>query len=85
MLLIFFPGTIARQQGSGRPSKITTEIQAIVEEQMHCDDETTAHQLHALMNSKGYFLSLHTILRCRTSLGWTFRQVFFVYSMLNIN
>ena len=40
---------------------------------MRADDETTAHQLRALLQSKGYPLSLRTILRCRTSLGWTFR------------
>jgi hypothetical protein len=44
---------IARQPGSGRPSKITIKIKRIVEEQMQFDDETTAHQLH------------HLILRCR--------------------
>ena len=38
-------GSIARQPGSGRPSKITTEIKHIVEEQMRWDDETTATSL----------------------------------------
>ena len=66
-------GTIARQQGSGRPSKITGEVKNIVEEQMRANDETTAHQLHALLVSKGYGLSLRTVLRCRVALGWTFR------------
>ncbi len=65
--------TIARRPGSGRPSKITAEVKQIVEEQMRADDETTAHQLHALLNQRGYSLSLRTILRCRTTLGWTFR------------
>ena len=40
---------------------------------MRADDETTAYQLHALLEAKGYSLSRFTILRCRTSLGWTFR------------
>ncbi len=66
-------GTIARKPGSGRPSLITTEIKMIVEDQMRRDDETTAYQLHFLLNRTGYILSLRTILRCRTSLGWTFR------------
>ncbi len=66
-------GSIGRKPGSGRPTKITEEIKAIVEEQMQRDDETTAVQLHALLQSKGYTISLPTILRCRTSLGWTFR------------
>ena len=66
-------GTIGRRQGSGRPSKITEDVKKIVEEQMRADDETTAHQLQALLVSKGYGLSLRTVLRCRVTLGWTFR------------
>ena len=66
-------GIIGRRPGSGRPSKATVEVKRIVEEQMRADDETTAHQLRALLQSKGYPLSLRTILRCWTSLGWTFR------------
>ena len=67
--------TIARKSGSGRPSKVTREVKEIVEEQMRKDDETTARQLHKLLQDKGYNLSLRTIilLRCRTVLGWTFR------------
>ena len=39
-------GTIRRLPGSGRISKITEEIRALVEEKMRADDETTAVQLH---------------------------------------
>ena len=66
-------GTISRRLGSGRPSKVTTEVKQIVEQQMRQDNETTATQLHRLLVSKGYAISLRTILRCRTALGWTFR------------
>ena len=66
-------GSIGRKQGSCRPSIITEEVKKVVEEQMRLDDETTAHQLHKMLTSKGYSISLSTILRCRTSLGWTFR------------
>ncbi len=66
-------GTIARRQGSGRKTKITDDIKRIVDEKMALDDETTATQLHVLLTSLGYSLSLRTILRCRTVLGWTFR------------
>ena len=45
----------------------------IVEEQMQFDDETSTVQLHHLLNDRGYSILLRTILRCRTSLGWTFR------------
>ena len=66
-------GSIGRRVGSGRPSKITAEIKKLVEDQMKIDDETTAYQLHEMLKEKGYTISLRTILRCRTSLGWTFR------------
>ena len=66
-------GCLMRKPGSGRPSKITMEVKRLVEEQMRLDDETTAHQLYTILTAKGYHLSLKTILRCRTSLGWTFR------------
>lgn len=66
-------GTILRRVGTGRPSKVTAEVKAIVEEQMRLDDETTAFQLHRLLTEKGYNLTRRTILRCRTQLGWTFR------------
>ena len=66
-------GTIARQRGSGRPCKITREVLAIVEEQMRKDDETTAVQLQRLLAKKNHPLSLKTILRFRSKLGWPFR------------
>ena len=66
-------GCLMRKPVSGRPSKITREIKAIVEQQMRLDDETIAYQLHRLLVSKGYQISINTILGCRTSLGWTFR------------
>ena len=66
-------GSIERLAGSGRRTKQTDDVKAIVEEAMRKDDETTAVQLHALLTTKGYSLSLSTILRCRKSLGWTFR------------
>ena len=52
---------------------MTREIKLLIEEEMKRDDETTAYQLHSLLVSKGHSISLKTILRCWTSLGWTFR------------
>ena len=66
-------GCLMRKPGSGRPSKVTTEVKAVIERQMRIDDETTAYQLHSLLVSEGYQISINTILRCRSSLGWTFR------------
>lgn len=66
-------GSIARKPGSGRPTVITPEIEAIVEQQMMLDDETTAIQLHRILAASGHTISLRTILHSRTKLGWTFR------------
>ena len=66
-------GCIQRRPVSGRPSKISAEIKEIVEEQMRADDKTTATQLHRLLKQHGYNLSLRTVLRCPSVLGWTFR------------
>ena len=77
--------SICRRSGSGRPSKLTAEVKAIVEEEMRRDDETTAHQLHQLHLSRGYRISLRTILRCRTSLGWTFRGSAYCQLIRDVN
>ncbi len=65
-------GTIGRREGSGRPTKITPAVKAVVDGQMRLDDETTAIQLYALLQLKGFNISLATILRARTTLEWTF-------------
>ena len=62
-----------RLPGSGQPTKVTAEVKQIVEDQMRADDETTAIQLHRILIDKGHPMSLRTILRCRSALGWTFR------------
>ena len=65
-------GSITRQPGSGRPSKVTAEIKEWVEAQLTLDDVTTAYQLQRLLTEKGYSVSLRTVSRCQTSLGRTF-------------
>ena len=64
---------IERRPGSGRPTKMTAPVKALVEQQMRDDDETTAVQLHALLLRHGHTMTLRTVLRCRAALGWTFR------------
>ena len=65
--------TIARKEGSGRPSKITARVKQLVDCAMREDDETTATQLHKLLTLHGISISFSTIIRCRSMLGWTFR------------
>lgn len=62
-------GTAARQPGSGPPSKVTPEIEAVVEEAMDRDDETTATQLQALLAMQGHSLSLQTIQHSHSRVG----------------
>ena len=78
-------GSIGRSPGSGRPSIITAQVKEIVEEQMQTDDETSAYQLHRLLRSRGYTISLRTVLRCRKSLGWTFRSSAYCQLIRHIN
>ena len=66
-------GSIDRKAGSGRLSKVTTQVKQLVEQQMEEDDETTAYQLYHMLVENGIQISFRTILRCRTALGWTFR------------
>ena len=65
--------SIERRPGSGRPTKMTAPVRALVERQMRDDDETTAVQLHVHLASNGYRMTLKTVLRCCSLLGWTFR------------
>ena len=62
-------GSIDRKAGSGRPSKITTQVKRLVDQQLEKDDETTAYQLHHMLIENGIQISL----RCRSSLGCTFQ------------
>ena len=65
--------TIASKPGSGCPSKLTDYTLRIVEQQMRLNDETAAMQLHDILTHHGISVSLHTVLRSRQQLGWTFR------------
>ena len=64
--------TISHVPGSGRWTKITPEIQRLVDARMEADDETTAMQLQKMLLTNGFQLSPMTILSSRAKLGWTF-------------
>lgn len=65
--------TITRKPGSGFSSKIHDGVKSIIEDRMKKDDETTAMELKGELGRRGVPLSKSTILRCRRSLGWTYR------------
>ena len=52
---------------------------------MDKDDETTSVQLLKLLRDNGIQLSLVTILRCRSSLGWTFRGSAYCQLIRDVN
>ena len=58
LLRVKATGSITRQAGNGRPTKLTREVKEIVEEAMRNDDESTAVQLHAIHVDKQHILSL---------------------------
>ena len=66
-------GLLMHRSGSGHPSKIMPEMKAVVEAKMREDDKATAYQLHALLVLNQFRISVRTVLRCHTALGWTFR------------
>lgn len=66
-------GSVERRPGSGCMSKVSNRVRELVDEQMQRDDESMAYQLHQMLIENGVVISLHTILRCQTTLGWTFR------------
>ena len=37
------------------------------------DYESMDTQIHSVLAHEGYHLSIRTVLRCRTELGWTYR------------
>ena len=81
----YLSGNISRRPDSGRPSKITAEIKRIVDLQMEANNETTAVQMHAHLVKTGHNLSLATILRCCSSLGWTFRGSAYCQLIRDVN
>ena len=52
---------IARKPGSGRPTRISSEVPQIIEEAMCKDDETTATQLQSRLAMHGEYVFLATI------------------------
>lgn len=74
-----------QKSGSGRPTKVTPAILAIVEQKMVEDDETTAVQLHKLLTEKGHSISISTIMRARRELGWTFHGSAYCQLIRDVN
>ena len=70
---------------SGRPTKLTREVLAIIEAAMQEDDETTAKELKLKLDRAGTPLSLRTILKGRKSLGWSYRGTAYCQMIREVN
>ena len=64
-----------RAPGSVQVSKMTTEAQRIIEEQMQRDDKTTGKELQKLLSQNGISVASSTavMIRWQRELGWTFK------------
>lgn len=78
-------GTITRKEGSGMPPKLSADIQKLIEDTMQSDDETTATQLQAILADRRVYVSLATIVRNRSQLGWIYRGSAYCQLIRNAN
>ena len=65
--------SISRKPGSGLPPKLSPAIVKLIEDTMRKDDETTATQLQSILATRQIYVSLSTIVRNRSELGWIYR------------
>ena len=66
-------GSIAPLPKSGRRTKLTNDVQEIIERTMQNDDETTLKEIAGILANRGYKMSVRTVLKGRRLLGWTTR------------
>lgn len=77
--------TIARKPGSGCPLKLSSAVQQLIENTMRTDDETTATQLQAMLAEHRIYVSLCTIVRNRSQLGWIYRGSAYCQLICDVN
>ena len=65
---------VAPRPRSGRSTKLTSEVQDVIEQTMQNNDEATLKEIAGILVNRGYKMSLRTILKGRRSLGWTTRR-----------
>ena len=70
---------------SGRPTKLTSDVLKVIDDAMENDDETTAKQLVAKLQSAGKTIGRTTILIGRRKLGWTTRGAAYCQMIRAVN
>ena len=77
--------TTAWKPGSGCPLKLSPQVQELIKEALHNDDETTATQLQAMLASHRIYVSLCTIVCNRSQLGWIYRGSAYCQLIRDVN
>ena len=67
-------GTLANLPRSGRPSKLSTEAKAFIDQQMRKNDEMTSGQIQKKLEKRGITVSSSTVRRSRKEQGWTLQR-----------
>ena len=67
-------GSVANLPRSGRPSKLSVEAKAFIDEQMRKNDEMTSGQIQKKLAKHGIAVSSSTVRRSRKRQGWTLQR-----------
>ena len=67
-------GTVANLPRSGRPSKLSTEAKAFIDQQMRKDDEMTSGQIQKKLEKHDITVSSSTVRRSRKEQGWMLQR-----------
>lgn len=79
------PSSLLQKSGSGRMTKVIPEVKHMVEAKVQADNETTATQLHQVLQQSGINISLMTVKQRRRDLWWTFHALQRRIGLLNWN
>ena len=67
-------GCLENLPRSGRPSKLSAEAKAFIDQQMRRNDEMTSGQIQKKLAKRGITVNSSTVRRSRKQLGWTLQQ-----------
>ena len=67
-------GSLANLPRSGRPSKLSTEAKAFIDQQMRKNNEMTSGQIQKKLEKRGITVCSSTVRRSRKEQGWTLQR-----------
>ena len=68
-------GSVANLPRSGRPTKLSVDAKAFIDQQMRENDETTSQQIQKKLARHGIAVSSSTVRRSRQQQGWTLQLI----------